>query len=333
MWRGLRLFSACLLGGFVLGGLQLEVALGQQTARLEGRVWSDAGGTPCSGVEIRIEAGGGEFIAEQPTDSDGAFHFENLPKVNGRLMVTADGFEPYQESIDLAHGGTVFIRNINLTPVRRVHVSAAARSDNLAPKNARREYKRAARELAAKNLERAKVHLEKAVREFPCYARAQTVLGMILDVRQDLAGAETALKKARECDPDYIDSYIVLGQMLNIQKRFADSEPILQEGVRRSPGSWQFYYQLGVAYYGLGQYSKAQTEYQRVLELNPTPPPDFRVKLADVYLKEKAYDKAYSQMEEYLRAEPNGRFAARVKSIMEQMKAAGVLSQLEAAKQ
>jgi tetratricopeptide (TPR) repeat protein len=293
-------------------------------------VRTDAGATPRSGVKIRIETDEGKLVAEEPANSDGAFRFENLPKMNCRLIVIADGFEPYQEGIDLSYGATIYLRNVTLRPARKIKenpVSAAARSDDLAPKNAKKEYEQGARDFAAMNVDGAKVHLENAVKEFPCYARAQTDLGTILEASHDLAGAETALKKARECDPDYIDSYILLGQMLNSQKRFADSEPVLQEGVRRSPGSWQFYYQLGVAHFGLGQYSKAQTEYQRVLELNPTPPPEFRVKLADLYLKEKAYDKAYSQMDEYLKAEPNGRFAARVKSIMEQMKASGVLSQ------
>jgi tetratricopeptide (TPR) repeat protein len=337
LWRGLRLFSACLLGSFVLGALQLEVALGQQsTVYLEGEVRTDAGATPSSGVKVRIETDEGNLIAEQPANSDGAFHFENLPKMNCRLVVTADGFEPHQEPLDLRYGSIQNFRNITLRPVHKVKeslASAPARSDDLAPKNAKREYEEAERELAAKNFDGAKAHLANAVKEFPCYARAQTDLGTILEARRDLAGAEGALKKARECDPDYIDSYIVLGHMLNSQKRFADSEPILQEGMRRSPGSWQFYYQLGVAHFGLGQYSKAQSEYQKVLELNPIPPPEFRVKLADLELKEKAYDKAYSQMQEYLKAEPNGRFAPRVKSIMEQMKASGVLSQPAPAKQ
>lgn len=336
LWRGLRLFFMCLLGGFVLSGLRVQVALGEQTARLEGEVRTDAGVAPSSGVKIRIETDEGKLIAEQPANSDGAFHFESIPKVDCRLIVTADGFVPYQESIDFGLGATLFIRKITLRSAQKAKaslVSAPARSDNLAPKNAKREYERGAHDLAAMNLDRAKLHLENAVKEFPCYARAQTDLGTILEARQDWAGAEAALKKARECDPDYIDSYIVLGQMLNSQKRFADSESVLKEGVRRSPGSWQFYYQLGVADYGLGQYSKAQTEYQKVLELNPTPPADFHVKLADLYLKEKAYDKAYAQMEEYLKAEPIGRLAARVKSIMEQMKASGELRQPETAKQ
>lgn len=336
LWRGWRRFCACLLGALVLAGLRVEVALGQQSVRLEGTVRTDAGATLNSGVKVRIETEEGKLIAEQPADSGGNFHFENLPKANCILIVTADGFELYQESLDLRYGAAISFRNINLRPsqkAKRSPASAQARSDDLASKNAKKEYEQAAHDLAAKNIDGAKEHLENAVKEYPCYARAQTDLGTILEARHDLAGAEAALNKARECDSDYIDSYIVLGQMLNSQKRFADGERILQEGVRRAPASWQFYYQLGVAYSGLGKYSQAQTEYQKVLELNPIPPPDLRVKLADLYLKEKAYDKAYSQMDEYLKAEPNGRFAARVKSVMEQMKASGVLSQPAAAKQ
>ena len=65
----------------------------------------------------------------------------------------------------------------------------------------------------------------------------------------------------------------------------------------------------------------------------PSPPAEFHVKMADCYLKEKAFDKAYSQMDEYLKAEPDGRFAAKIKEIMQRMKAAGVLGQPQAAKQ
>jgi tetratricopeptide (TPR) repeat protein len=223
-----------------------------------------------------------------------------------------------------------------LRPTHKVSVgpgAGEARTDSLAPKNARKEYEQAVGNLAAKNLDGAKTHLEAAVKEYPCYARAQADLATVLEAQRDLRGAETALKKARECDPDYIDSYIMLGQMLNSEKRYADSEQVLQEGMRRSPGSWQFYYQLGVAHFGLGEYPKAQSEYERVLALNPSPPAEFHVKVADLYLKEKSYDKAYSNMDAYLKADPDGRFAAKIKKIMQQMKASGVLSQPEAAKQ
>ncbi len=310
-------------------------ATGEQTVRLEGRVRTDASVALRSGVKIRLETDQGQLVAEAPADSNGSFYFDNLRKTSYRLIVTADGFETYQESLSLGYGADIAIRIITLKPLQKRPDGAGARqprSDSLAPKNAKREYERAAGALASKDLDAARAHLENAVKAYPCYARAQTDLAAILEAGHDLAGAEAALKKARECDPDYLDSYIVLGQMLNSQRQFLDSAQVLEEGLRRSPGSWQFYYQLGVAHFGLGQYAEAESEYLKVLALNSSPPAEFRVKLADVYLKEKAYDRAYSQMDQYLRADPNGRFAGQVRSIMQQMKASGVLSQPEAEK-
>jgi len=323
--RVLLLFSLAMMAALPL--------LGQ--VRVEGKVRVEGGQVPSIGVTARVETEDGELAAQAPVNSEGVFSFDGLNKRVYRLIIAGEGFETSQQPLELTRGVTLVLVQVVLVPARKTKGQAVdtARTDAQASKAARKEYEKGTSELAAKDLDAARTHLENAVKEFPCYARAQTDLGTILEARHDLAGAETALEKARECDPDYINSYIVLGQMLNSQKRFADSERILQEGVRRSPGSWQFCYQLGVAYYGLGQYSKAQTEYQRVLELNPTPPPDFRVKLADLYLKEKAYDKAYPQMDEYLKAEPNGRFAGKIKNIMRQMKASGVLGQPEAPKQ
>lgn len=323
------LFLVCLLCRFSAG-----VALGQQTVRLAGRVRTDTGDTINSGVKIRLETDEGELVVEVPASSTGTFQFDNLRKLDYRLIVTADGFEAHQEDVDLREGAGVEFRDVTLRPARKVLETpggAQARTDTLASKNARLEFEKGTNDLTAKNLAGAKTHFENAVKEYPCYARAQTDLGTVLEAQRDLAGAEAALKKARECDPDYIDSYIILGQLLNNQKRFADGEQVLQEGLRRSPASWQFYYQLAVAHSGLMQYSKAEGEYNKVLELKPAPPPEFRVKLADVYLKEKKYGPAYSQMEEYLKADPDGRFASKVKSIMQQMKSAGVLQQPEEA--
>jgi tetratricopeptide (TPR) repeat protein len=58
-------------------------------------------------------------------------------------------------------------------------------------------------------------------------------------------------------------------------------------------GAWQLYCQLAIAQFGLKQYSEAEQQYLKVQPLNPNAPADLRVKLADVYLREGAYDKAY----------------------------------------
>jgi len=301
--------------------------------RVEGKVRVEGGQVPAFGVTARAETEDGQLAAQTPVNSEGAFSFDGLKKLVYRLVISGEGFETTQQSLDLTTGITPVLVQAVLVPARKSKGPAAeiARTDAQASKAARTEYEKGASNLKAKDLDGARAHLEKAVREYPCYARAQTDLAAVLEERHDLTGAEAALKKARECDPDYIDSYIVLGQMLNGQKRFSDSAQVLEEGVRRSPSSWQFYYQLGVAYYGLAQFVKAESEYQRVMELNPSPPSEFHVKLADVYLREKAYDKAYAQMDQYVKAEPNGRFATKTRNIMQEMKAAGILHQPDSA--
>jgi len=150
-------------------------------------------------------------------------------------------------------------------------------------------------------------------------------LVLALTTQRDRPHAEAALKKAIECDPDFVDAYSQLGWLFNGGKRFSESARVLQEGLRHSPSAWQFYYQLGIAHYGLGDYNRAEEEYLKAESLNPEPPAEIHVKLADVYLKKSAFDKAHSEMESYLHAEPGGRFAVKVRELMKQLESAGLV--------
>ena len=322
--------SAHLLIPFLLGvGLLAPTpAAGQGTARLSGQVVTYTGRTVPSGVTITVETESGERAAQTPANSEGRFDFGDLKKLRYRLIVTAEGYETWQQEIDLGQYAGEYIVRVTLTPsnkVKEVAASSPALTDAQAPKTARKEYEKGSRALAARELPDARTHLEKALSEFPCYARAQTDLAVVLTEQHELPGAEAALRKSVQCDPGFPDAYSQLGQLLNAEKKFAESADLLQDGLRRSPGAWQFYYQLAIAHYGLKQYSQAEEEYLKVQSINTNPPAEFHVKLADVYLKENAYDKAYAEMQAYLQAEPEGRFAAKIKAIMRQMESSGAL--------
>ena len=329
-WQVLCVCLAMLIGV----PLAAQVLQGQEPVRVEGRVTNQAGDVPNSDVKVRVVTEDGQVLAEQIASSEGAFYFDGLHKESCVLIVTADGFEKYQEHMDLAHGGTLFMKNIMLHAAAKLGRPApeGPRSDSLAPRAARKQFAAAANDLGRGDLDGARGHLLKAVKKYPCYARAQNDLAKVLEQKGDTSAAETALKQAIKCDADYIVPYFQLAQMLNGERRFADSASVLEEGIRRSPDTWQFYYHLGVAYYGLGQISKAEAQYQRVKELNPSPPPELHCQLADVYLHEKAYDRAYAQMGDYLKEDPNGRLAAKIKNIMQEMRSAGILTQPEAAR-
>jgi tetratricopeptide (TPR) repeat protein len=328
--RSGRPASTYLLILFLLGiGLLAPApAACQETVVLSGQVVTYTGQTLRSGVTITLETESGERAAQTPANSAGGFEIGGLKKLRYRLIVSAEGFETWQQDIDLGRGANQYTVRITLTPlnkVKEIAESAPTLTDAQAPKTARKEYEKGSRALAARQLDEARTHLEKALSEFPCYARAQTDLAVVLTERRELQGAEAALRKAVQCDPGFPDAYTQLGQLLNAEKKFAESADLLQEGLRRSPGAWQFYYQLAMAHYGLKLYNQAEEEFLKVQSINPRPPAELHVKLADVYLKRNAYEKAYAEMQAYLKAEPDGRFAPKIKVIMQQMESSGAL--------
>jgi Flp pilus assembly protein TadD len=305
-------------------------AASQQTVTLAGQVQGVGGVIIRSVVNLRLETPEGVLVEHQPASAGGQFEFVSLSKTSYRLTVTADGFQTFQQDVDLSFSaGTVFL-NVFLTPAskRAAEKSALpALTDDNASKKARKEFQKGARALADNRTAEARAHFEKAVAEYPCYARAQSSLGVSLTLLREFSRAENALKKSLECDPGFHEARLVYGQLLNLQQRFAEAEKVLLQGVRMAPGAWQFYYQLGIAHFGLGQYDKAEEAYLKVQSLNPDPPPEWYVKVADLYLKVDNYREAYETMQAYLRAEPDGRFASKIRTIMEEMQTAGVLQE------
>ncbi len=300
----------------------------QATGSIEGRVRTDAGHTIPMGVTLRLENAQGSLVAQQPANSDGQFRFTNLQNAAYRLTATAEGFQPFDREVDLRYsGGRAFV-DVFLTPSGKPKTAAPnlpAHTDLSVPRNARKEQEKGVQAIEKGDLPGARTHLEKAVAQDPCFARAQTALGWVLMKTHDLPGAEAALKKSIECDPGFETAYVELAQLLNALERFPESEQILQNAIRRFPGAWQIYYQLAAAHLGLKQYEKAEEEYLKAASLNPHPPPEFHVKLADLYTSTEQYDKAYAEMQAYLRADPQGRFAPKIRAVMQKMESTGVV--------
>lgn len=302
--------------------------VGQQTITLAGQIQGEGGTVIHSVVNLRLETSESVLVEHEPARSGGQFEFSSLRKERYRLTVTADGYQTYQQDVDLGFSaGTVFL-NVFLTPASKKAPEKSAPpalTDDNAPKKARKEFQKGVRALSENRTAEARAHFERAVAEYPCYARAQTNLGVSLTLQREFSRAENALKKSIECDPGFHDAHLVYGQLLNLRQRFAEAEKLLLQGKRLAPGAWQFHYQLGIAQFGLGQYEKAEEAYLKVRSLHPDPPPEWYVKVADLYLKVDDYGKAYEIMQAYLKVEPAGRFAGKIRKIMEEMKAAGVL--------
>jgi tetratricopeptide (TPR) repeat protein len=312
------LILAALPGARPAAALQLS----EPTVRLEGGV-SDQRAGRILNARVRVESEEGDEVFETGVNDQGRYAFSELRRAVYHLIATADGYETARQTVDLTRSPSHSIVDIMMTPLRTDAGATELPSltDTQAPRSARKEYEQGMKALAANRVPEAKAHFAKAVTEYPCYARAQTAqaLGMVSD--RNLGGAEAALRKAVDCDAGFTSAYLKLGELYNAELRFQESRRILEDGARREPGSWKFHYHLGVAYDGLGAYPQAEAEYLRSESLTPPAPADVHVKLADLYSKQKLYEKAYTQMQAYLDADPHGRFADKVRNVMGEMKA------------
>jgi tetratricopeptide (TPR) repeat protein len=315
--------------GLVFFLLVLSAAPGfcQETFTVEGQVLTDRGLPPATIARLHLETADGQVVADQPADSRGQFRFINLTRQSYRLTVTADGFQTEQQSLDMVRGHARYMITITITSQEKAKSKGANVSvtDLSAPKKARKECEKGQRAFQKDNLPEARRRLESAVSAYPCYARAQTSLGMTLELLGENALAEKAFRKAIECDAGFLEAHVQLGIFLNHQQRFAECLADLRKAIGHFPGSWQLNYQLAAAEYGLGQYPQAQQEYLRAASLSTEIPAEIHVRLADVYTRQGAYADAYAECQAYLRTDPQGRFAAKVTEVMRHMEQSGVL--------
>ncbi|MEJ2006811.1 MAG: carboxypeptidase regulatory-like domain-containing protein [Acidobacteriota bacterium] len=309
---------------------QAPALICQGIASISGQVTTRDGAIIPFGVTVRLETNEGQLVAQQPADSSGHYEFDNIYKIDYHLVVSATGFQTAEREANLRHSGDNVTANFRLTPKNKTQENKGAVTsvaELKIPERARKEYRKGQRAFRAHHFSEAQRHFEQATQDYPCYARAQTDMATTLIVRKaHLSEAENRLRKAIRCDSSFLNAYEELAQLLNAEKQYTESAKILKQGLAHSPDSWQFHYEMGIAHFGMKDYGEAEKEFREVSSLNKTPPPILHVKLADVYLKESKYDDAYREMKAYLRAKPKGPFAPRIRTVMKQMEAAGVLS-------
>ena len=324
--------TSALLGLVVFGRAP---AYSQQESRsIHGQVRTTDGGPLPSDVTVRLEEAESTVVAQQFVGGNGKFEFSDLTGSLYRVVVTAKGFQTASQDVDMRYLASRYPDIYLVASVQKTigapSASTTSATDLAAPKKAQKEYEKGDRALHGGNPEEARSHLEKAVAEYPCYARAQTTLGVALSMLRQFSPAEAAFKKSMECDSGFLQAYVQLGILLNLEGKYAENDVNLRQGLAHFPNEWQLRYQLGAAYDGLKEYEKAEEEYLKAQSINPVPPSEFHVKLADVYLKQKKFDKAYAEMQTYLRADPKGQFAEETKSLMRRMESAGVVGSAQA---
>ena len=295
---------------------QHEVA---QDITLHGQVQTKDGRGVSEGVMITLQTSDGAPVATRQPDWNGNFEFTGLLATVYTLRAKAEKFQNFQQTLDFTDARVTYHTvNIVLLPPEKAAVNLAALpslTDQAAPKIARKEFEKGTRAWRENKPAEARKHLEKALEEYPCYARAQAALAEVDFAAHDMAKAEAGYKRAIHCDGTYSDAFYQLAQLYMTERKPAESEAVLREALRLSPNAWLFHYQLGNAQLVLGKYREASQDFLTAQSLHPDMPAEFHIKLANAYLKMAENAKALAEIDTYLRLSPEGPYAACAKKV------------------
>lgn len=305
---------------------------------IQGRIYlSNGRRSDATGIRIRLvnmAASDLSIIA----DATGAFTFKNL--VPGSYTVQVEGgadFENEQETviIDDPGGSNLGSRNrmrggtktATVQIYLRTKAGAPLGSNSVVnaklaavPKEARELYEAAQVSMRGGNFDRAATQLREALQLHKEFSLAWNDLGLLLQRSSDLNGAVEAFRFAVKFDPKSPAANLNLGCALYNQKAYAAAENYLMEAIVASPASYRGHYYMGLTQLKLGRLDVAEQAFRKAVDVGDEQAAMAHYMLGGIYWSVKRYKDAASELETYLKLDPNAKDAEKTRASIAELK-------------
>ena len=206
-----------------------------------------------------------------------------------------------------------------------------------APKQARKAYEKALKELRKKDAESRKPkkaikELEKAVAQYPEYAAAWTLLGRTRLSINDKEGAREAFDQATQADPKYLSPYIPLLRMELQEQRWVEVNLVSERLLSLNPHMTEVRFYRAVAAFNLGKMDLAE---DLVLDIQSGEggkkfPATHRL-LGMVHARQGNFPLAATAYRDFLVAQPMGPVAKDLRRQLTDWEALGVIPKAKTA--
>ena len=103
------------------------------------------------------------------------------------------------------------------------------------PKKASAEMKKGLDAYAKGDMDNAEAHFERAVAEYPRYARAYDMLGAVAIKRSDRAKAKDLFSKSIQADSAFFRAYLDMARLELQEQNYAESESLLSKVIAANP--------------------------------------------------------------------------------------------------
>jgi len=190
-----------------------------------------------------------------------------------------------------------------------------------APNNARHEYEKAQKHLAKENMKDAEKELTKAVQDFPKFAAAWALLGVIHQSNKLVDQAATDYQQAIAADPQYAKPYFGLAVIAANQQNWKETIRQTEQVNRLAPLAYpEAYFFSGVASYNLGNMDDAERNVRKFLTLDGEHrKPIAALYLGDILARKQDFAGAAQQAKAYLALAPNAPNSDSVREKLKQL--------------
>jgi Flp pilus assembly protein TadD len=211
--------------------------------------------------------------------------------------------------------GVVHVPPIVLTRLGGVEGATISVTSMSAPGDARKAYEKARKDGAEKKFDEAIKELNKAVRIYPQYAIAWSLMGEIhrLQNQFDLARKEYA--QAQAADAKYVSPYFGLAAMAIVENKWADAAQLTDQLIALNSFAYPMaYFFNAAANYNLGKLDAAEQSARKFQQMDTAHSrPDIALLLGNILAARHQYADAVQLYRDFLAAKPDAPNAEEVR--------------------
>ena len=220
------------------------------------------------------------------------------------VILRTNGGEVWQYEV-----GTIFLKRIGNAPGTTISVTSMA-----APKDAMRAYEKAQKVRDEKPAE-AEKDLNKAVKIYPQFAAAWTLLGDIHRERREFDAARTEYAQAIAADPQFVNPSYGLTMIAAQEKKWDDASRLSDQVIKLNAAAYPMAYFINAAAnYNLQKFEPAEESAKKFKALDMQHShPDVCLLLSYLYSGKQDYAAAAREIRDYLAIAPNSPDAESLK--------------------
>jgi Tfp pilus assembly protein PilF len=301
-----------------------------QGAQLRIRItWDNSRSVEDEIVHVQLLTAGNTPLLDTYTDHDGQATFTSV--VPGSFRVKVDGPNidtTYSQVFDIEPLESTHMEWISVRPKEsaenKVPEGAApmvAVSDLKAPSKAKKELQKGMEEFSKSDYKKSEIHVRKALEIYPNYARGWNNLGVILIREGDRAGAIDAWQKSIQADSKFPSGYLNLARIEIQNKQMVQAADYLAKAYACDPSNLETLSLRASEELLTGQYDKALTDAQHVHDMGRTHTADVHLIAGEALVHMDKNADALKEYEKYLKEDPVGPAAAKVREAMAQIQA------------